>query len=94
MREEISNSSTVGLFKFFLQMIVTLEDSEILELSKKYESEIKQIKHEVYKLSWYMRGGVDANQLLSNTDVEDLGILGKIISENIETTKKSGMPLI
>ena len=75
-------------------MIVPLEDSQILEISKEYESSIKQIKHEIYKLSWYMRGGVDAHTLLVDTDLEDLEILSKIVSENIESTKKSGMPLI
>ena len=41
-----------------------------------------------------MRGGVDSAHLLNDTDVEDISIISKIISENIESTKKSGMPLI
>lgn len=41
-----------------------------------------------------MRGGVDAAHLMNDTDVEDIGIISKIVSENIESTKKSGMPLI
>lgn len=45
-------------------------------------------------MTWYMRGGVDSYNLLHNTDLEDLEIIGKVVEENIETTKKSGMPLI
>ena len=41
-----------------------------------------------------MRGGVDGHNLLYDTDLEDIEILNKIIEENIETTKKTGMPLI
>ena len=58
------------------------------------ETEIKKIKHEVYKLSWYMRGGVDSTTLLVDSDVGDLEILSKIVQENIEATKTAGMPLI
>lgn len=41
-----------------------------------------------------MRGGVSSHDLLSCTDLEDLQIISNIVSENIESTKKSGMPLI
>lgn len=41
-----------------------------------------------------MRGGVDAHKLLTDTDIEDLEVLNKIIQENIETAKKTQMPLI
>lgn len=41
-----------------------------------------------------MRGGVQADVLMYDTDIEDLEILNKIIMSNIESTKKTGMPLI
>lgn len=41
-----------------------------------------------------MRGGVDAHKLMHETDIEDLSILSKIVDENIETAKKSQMPII
>ena len=58
------------------------------------ETEIKKLKHECYKLSWYMRGGVDSYTLMHDTDIGDLEIISKIVSENIEATKSSGLPLI
>lgn len=41
-----------------------------------------------------MRGGADSYILLHDTDVEDLGILSKIVEENIEMSKKAGTPII
>lgn len=41
-----------------------------------------------------MRGGVDSAILLYHTDLEDIEIIGNIIKENIEASKKSGMPLL
>jgi hypothetical protein len=29
-----------------------------------------------------------------NTDIGDIEVINKVVEENIETTKKSGMPLI
>lgn len=41
-----------------------------------------------------MRGGVDSNVLLYDTDVDDIQVLNTVIEENIESTKKSGLPLL
>ena len=41
-----------------------------------------------------MRGGVDAHTLMYHTDIEDIEILQKVIDENLEATKKSGLPLL
>lgn len=71
-----------------------MTDSEILVLSDELETSIKQLKLEVYRLCWYMRGGVDSYVLMHETDVEDLEILTNVIKDNIETTKKTGLPLL
>lgn len=41
-----------------------------------------------------MRGGISANDLFNVFSFEDREILNKIINDNIEATKKSGLPLI
>ena len=41
-----------------------------------------------------MRGGLDAYTLLHDTDLEDIGIISNIVLENIETVKKTGMPIL
>ena len=58
------------------------------------ETETKQIKYEVYKIAWYMRGGVSADDLLYKYSIEDREIMNTIVKENVETTNKSGLPLI
>jgi hypothetical protein len=58
------------------------------------ENEIKQIKHQCYQLSWYMRGGVSVDQLLYDTDMEDQEVMMGIVKENIENTKNSKLALL
>jgi|TARA_B110000503_G_scaffold8447_2_gene11472 hypothetical protein len=41
-----------------------------------------------------MRGGVNAQELLCDTDIDDLEILQTIVKENIEFTKQTKMPMI
>jgi hypothetical protein len=41
-----------------------------------------------------MRGGVSANDLFYIYSHEDRRLMYKIIKDNIETTNKTGMPLI
>lgn len=74
--------------------MISTSDSEILELSESFETDVKQIKHNIYKLSWYMRGGVNSQELLCDTDLDDLDILHTIVKENIEFTKSTKMPFI
>lgn len=54
------------------------------------EKEAKAIKKEVLQMCWYMRGlSYDEGM---NLCYEDREIIGDIIKENLETTKKSGLP--
>lgn len=71
-----------------------MSDDEVNELAKKFETEIKLLKKNLYKLSWYMRGGVDYHNLLVETDLEDIEVMNKVIEDNIETVKKTKMPLL
>jgi hypothetical protein len=41
-----------------------------------------------------MRGGVEVHHLLYNTDTSDIDILNTVVEENIDTTKKTGLPLL
>jgi hypothetical protein len=55
-----------------------------------YEGEVKSIKKNILKMCWYMRGGVTYDELM-DMSVTERNIIGSIIEENLETTKKSGM---
>jgi hypothetical protein len=43
------------------------------------------------KLCWYMRGSFSYAEIM-HMSWEERDIIGDIISENLETTKKSGLP--
>jgi hypothetical protein len=70
---------------------LTLSNEDIVSLLNDYDKETKAIKKDALKLSWYMRGGLtyDDIMILSTTERE---WIGDIIKDNLETTKKSGMP--
>lgn len=55
-----------------------------------YEGEVKSIKKNILKMCWYMRGGVTYDELM-DMSITERNIIGGIIEENLETTKKSGM---
>ena len=63
-------------------------------LAEEFEEDIKKIKDTVYRLSWYMRGGLSVETLMYNTDVIDQDVISRIIKDNIENTKNSKMPLL
>lgn len=73
--------------------LLTLSLEEIDQEVKKLENESKALKHELFKLMWYMRGSITIEQVYA-LDIEDREIISKIILENIENSKKTGMTLI
>lgn len=63
---------------------------EILQYSEQLDKEAKEIKKEVMKMCWYMRGLSYSEGM--NLSFDEREIVGEIIKENLETTKKSGLP--
>lgn len=55
------------------------------------ESDVNAIRQEALKMSWFMRGGITYDQAL-NLSQEERKIISSIIKDNMETTKKSGLP--
>ena len=55
------------------------------------DKDIKNIRREALQMAWYMRGGISYEQALQ-LSVSEREIISKIIKENMETTKKSGLP--
>jgi len=55
------------------------------------EKEADNIRREALKQSWYMRGGLSYEQALNLSYNERL-MINELIKENLETTKKSGLP--
>ena len=63
---------------------------EILKEVDNLEKESKTFKAELLKLCWYMRGGVTVDEIFYMS-YEERSLIGKIIEENLETTKKTGL---
>ncbi len=89
MRKRIYHASVNGSVKFFRRKILTLPLPEILQEVQRLDKEARDIKKEALKMSWYMRG-------MSYTEVmhlsyEERTIIGEIIKDNLETTKKTGL---
>lgn len=71
--------------------ILSLNLDEILKITHDMEQESKQYKFETLKLCWYMRGSITIDDAYA-LGHEDREMIGKIVKENLETTKKSGLP--
>ena len=63
---------------------------EILQYSEQLDKEARAIKKDVLKMCWYMRGLSYSEGM--NLSWDEREIIGEIIKENLETTKKSGLP--
>ena len=55
------------------------------------DKEANDVRQEAIKVAWYMRGGVSYEQALQLSMSERTAISG-LIKENLETTKKTGLP--
>lgn len=75
-------------------MILTMQPSEIDQLVKDYENEIKQLKDTLYRMGWHMRGSLSYDDLFNVLSIEDRAIISQIIKDNIETTNKTGLALL
>jgi hypothetical protein len=55
------------------------------------DQEAAAIKENCIKLSWYMRGGITYDQTIMLSP-QERRMISTLAKENIETTKKSGLP--
>ncbi len=76
--------------KFFRSKISKLTLPEILQESDRLDKEARDIKKEVLKLCWYLRG-IGYSEAI-NFSHEEREIAYEIIKDNLETTKKTGLP--
>jgi hypothetical protein len=71
--------------------LLTQSESEIVKFLKDFEAQQKNLKMELMKLCWYMRGGITWQEAL-NLSPDEREIVSKLVKENLETTKKTGQP--
>lgn len=66
-------------------------DSDIISYLKNFDNEVKNLKLEIMKICWFMRGGMNWQEAL-NLSPDERTIVSQLVKENMETTKKSGQP--
>ena len=69
---------------------MNLSNYEIVEYLKSLDKEARAIREEALRMCWYMRGGLNYSDALLLSQ-EERKIISKIIEDNMETTKKSGL---
>jgi len=68
-----------------------LDSDGISKMVDQMEKETQDIRLDVLKLCWYMRGGVTYDEAMQMGQT-DRNLINNIVKENLETTKKSGLP--
>ena len=91
MQSQIQTIDHYGHDKFFRGSLLALDSDQIVEMIDKMEKETDGIRQEALKMSWYMRGGVSYAQALHLSTAERKA-LNDLIKDNLETTKKTGLP--
>ena len=86
--------SGLGSIKFFRSSLINISPQEIEEQLIRLDNQVKAFKQELFRISWYMRGGVTVEELLHLYSHEDRDMIYNVIRDNIETTKETQMPLL
>ena len=55
------------------------------------EKQTKEIKFDLLKICWYMRGRVTYDEANAMSP-QEREIIGNLVKDNLETTKKTGQP--
>ena len=70
---------------------MALSNEDIVTWLDQMDKETKAMRDDVLRICWYMRGSIsysDGMMLSRNDQI----LINKIIKDNMETTKKSGLP--
>lgn len=71
--------------------LLSLSSDGLQKLIDGYERFVNDVKRGALQMAWYMRGGVTYEDILNMSSLERQEI-SKLIDDNLETTKKSGLP--
>ena len=91
MPAQVEAGTGVRRYQFFRSRLQQLTVEEIEELCDAYQKDCLKIREDCYKLAWSMRGAISLDQALM-LSYDDRNIIAEIYKENLETTKKSGLP--
>ena len=69
--------------------MLSKSNSDIVSYLKDLDNETKNLKLELMKICWYMRGGMSWQQSLELSP-DERTIAAQLVKENLDTTKKTG----
>ncbi len=64
---------------------------DIEKMLEGMDREAKNIRTEALKMCWHLRGGISYNEAMA-LSMQERTIIAEIVQENMETTKKTGLP--
>ena len=68
-----------------------MDNEQIVSYLSGLDKEASDIKSELLRICWYMRGGISYEDSMM-LDPSEKKSIADLIKENLETAKKSGMP--
>lgn len=91
MLDQVWPAIYLGHVKFFRNQLLNSNSEQIPKLVEALDRECEGIREEALRLSWYMRGGLTYDQAMGLSP-QERKLINALIKENLETTKKSGLP--
>ena len=91
MWKRIRTTAEFGYVWFFRARLLVLKPEQIGSYIDQLDKEAAQIREQSLRLTWYLRGGVTYDQVM-NMSATERQMINVIAKDNIETTKKSGLP--
>ena len=88
MFQRIHNPIYIWPIKFFRIRLLALSNPEIEGLLKGYEKTVNELRANMTKIAWYMRGGVTLSELLDMPQ-SDYKHFNTVIQENLELSKQA-----
>jgi hypothetical protein len=70
---------------------LNLDNEGIVKYLDSMDKETRAIRDEAMRMTWWMRGGISYEDALMLT-IPEKEIINEIIKDNMESTKKSGLP--
>ena len=91
MQARIPTNSYIGYVQFFRARLLISNHDQIDKMVNDMDTETNDIRQEALKMAWYMRGGLSYDHAMQ-LSVQERKLINEIIKDNLETTKKSGLP--
>jgi hypothetical protein len=70
---------------------LSLDNESIVEMINDFDRDSKALKKNIFKICWFMRGGLSFSEAME-IGAQDRDLINSIIEENINTTKETGLP--